>query len=278
MQKKIEARPLTPEIGAEIIGVDLSKGVDSNLFEQLHDALMEYQVIFLRDQDIDVDQQEELARRFGTPAHSSKLRYYDDDHPNVSLLENDGSKIAVGATWHADNTDFAAPPMGSLLYCEIAPSVGGDTIWSSMYAAYNALSEKTQKYIDGLMAFHDNSIVKRLYAGHDVLRNEGVDVKDGVLHPVVHEHPVTGKKALFVNPGYTSAIVGMSDIESQGLLRMLFEHSVRPEFQVRFKWQPGSLGIWDNRCTLHYALDDYSELRRMRRVQLDGEPPIAVRH
>ena len=278
MQNDYEIKPLTPIIGAEIAGMDLSKGVDDDLFGVIHDALMQHQVIFFRDQNLDVDQQEALARRFGTPAHSSKLKYYDDAHPCVSLLENDGSKVAVGATWHTDNTDFEAPPMGSLLYCEVAPSVGGDTMWSSMYAAYEALSEKTRDYVDGLMAVHDNSIVKRLYAGQDVLRNEGVQVQDGVLHPVVHVHPVTGRKALFVNAGYTSAIVGMSDIESQGLLRMLFEHVARPEFQVRFRWRAGSLGIWDNRCTQHYALDDYSELRRMRRVQIDGTKPIPFTH
>ena len=262
--------PLAPAIGAQIHGIDLSRPVDDAAFAAIHDALMTHQVVFFRDQALDVDGHVALARRFGTPLTSKKLKLYGDKYDSLSLLENDGTKIAVGSVWHTDNTDFECPPMGALLYCEIAPSVGGDTIWTSMYAAYDALADATKAYLDGLRALHDNSNVRRRYAGQGLLRDDGLAVPPPVEHPVVHRHPVTGRKALFVNANYTTRIVGVSDGESQHLLQMLFEHVKRPEFQVRFRWQARSLAIWDNRCTQHYAIDDYRELRRMRRVQIGG--------
>lgn len=264
---------LAPAIGAEIRGLDLAAGVDDADFERIHDALMKHQVVFFRDQKIDPDQHMDLAKRFGTPLYSKKLKMYGDKYDSLSLLENDGTKIAVGSIWHTDNTDYEEPPMGSLLYCEIAPSVGGDTIWASMYAAYEALAAPTRAFLDGLTALHDNSNVKRRYGSSDVLPKGGLDVGKPAEHPVVHRHPVTGRKALFVNANYTQRIVGLSDIESRHILQMLFEHCQRPEFQVRFRWAPGSLAIWDNRCTQHHALDDYKELRRMRRVQIAGTKP-----
>jgi taurine dioxygenase len=270
LQSLFKVERLAPAIGAEIHGVDLSRPIDDATFERIHDALMQHQVVFFRDQDMDPDLHMALATRFGAPLYSKKLKMYGDKYDSMSLLENDGSKIAIGALWHADNTDFETPPMGALLYCEIAPSVGGDTIWASMYAAYEALAEGTRAHIDRLTALHDNSNVRRRYAGQDMLRGDGLAVGAPVEHPVVHRHPVTGRKALFVNSNYTQRIVGVSDTESQHLLHMLYEHIKKPEFQVRFRWRAHSLAIWDNRCTQHYALDDYNELRRMRRVQITG--------
>lgn len=269
----VRVEQLAPAIGAEIHGIDLGRQDNEETFGTLHDALMEHQVIFLRDQTLTPDQHMTLAQRFGKPLYSKKLKMYGDKYDSMSLLENDGSKVAVGSVWHTDNTDYEEPPMGSLLYCEIAPKVGGDTIWCSMYAAYEALAESTKKYIDGLTALHDNSNVRRRYSGQGILRNEAMEVPPPVEHPVVIRHPVTGRKALFVNSNYTVRINGVSDTESQHLLQMLYDHVKKPEFQVRFRWRANSLAIWDNRCTQHYALDDYSELRRMRRVQIAGSKP-----
>ena len=274
LQSLFKVERLAPAIGAEIHGVDLGKPLDDAAFARIHDALMQHQVVFFRDQDMDQDRHMALAQRFGAPLYSKKLKLYGDKYDSMSLLENDGSKVAIGEMWHADNTDFESPPMGALLYCEVAPSVGGDTIWASMTAAYDALSAGTRAHIDGLRAQHDNSNVQRRYAGKDMLRGDGLAVGAPVEHPVVHRHPVTGRKALFVNSNYTQRIVGVSDTESQHLLHMLYEHIKRPEFQVRFRWRAGSLAIWDNRCTQHYARDDYRELRRMRRVQIAGAPLI----
>jgi taurine dioxygenase len=272
----IRVEPLSPAIGAEIHGIDLAQPVDDTAFARIHDALMTHQVVFFRDQRLDPDAHMALSRRFGTPLFSKKLKLYGDRYDALSLLENDGTKIAVGSVWHSDNTDFEAPPMGALLFCEIAPSVGGDTIWASMTAAYDALAPATRAHLDTLHALHDNSNVQRRYAGSGLLRDEGLAVGRPVRHPVVHRHPVTGKKALFVNANYTTRVEGVSDAESQHLLQMLFDHVRRPEFQVRFRWRAGSLAIWDNRCTQHYALDDYRELRRMRRVQIAGAPLLPV--
>lgn len=269
----LAVRPLTPVIGAEILDVDLSRGVDDALFAAIHDVFLQWQVIFFRGQTLTTEQHRDLALRFGTPAYSKKLKMYDG-YEDVSLLENDGSKKAIGALWHTDNTDWRCPPLGSLLYAEIVPSVGGDTMWASMYAAYDALSESMKSYLAGLTALHDNSLVRKLYAADGTLRDEGVVVDKAVVHPVIRTHPVTGRKAIFVNSGYTQSIIGVPEVESRAILQSLFEHLARPEFQCRFRWEPGSLAIWDNRCTQHYALDDYSELRRMRRVQIDGDAPF----
>lgn len=274
ISNSIRVEQLAPAIGAEITGIDLAAEIDDATFSRIHDALMAHQVIFFRDQTFNPEQHMALAERFGKPLYSKKLKHYGDKYDSMSLLENDGSKVAVGSIWHADNTDFEEPPMGSLLFCEVAPRVGGDTIWASMYAAYEALSEPTRNFLDGLSALHDNSNVQRRYAGKDILKMDGTDVAMPAEHPVVHRHPVTGRKALFVNSNYTQRIVGMSDIESRHILQMLYEHCQRPEFQVRFRWHSGSLAIWDNRCTQHHALDDYNELRRMRRVQLAGSKPM----
>lgn len=267
--------PLAAAIGAEIRGVDLSQPLDDLSFAAIHATLMRYQVIFFRDQVLDVDQHLALACRFGEPAYSKKLPMYDG-RETVSLLENDGSKTAVGGLWHTDNTDFANPPMGSLLYAEAVPPLGGDTMWCSMTAAFDALSDGMQRHLRGLTALHDNSNVRRIYSADGSLRPEGVVVDDPVEHPVVRSHPVTGLPSLFVNSGYTTRIVGVPDVESRHLLAMLFEHVMRPEFQVRFRWSAGTLAIWDNRATQHYALDDYKGLRRMRRVQIVGDRPRAA--
>lgn len=271
-QAVIKARPLALFLGAEISGVDLGAPLDDATFEAIHDALMQYQVIFFRDQQLSTQRQLELARRFGPPTYSKKLpKYEGEDY--ASLLETDGSTINVGGKWHTDNTDFAAPPMGAVLYCEKTPSFGGDTLFASMYAAYDNLSPGMQAYLDGLWALHDNSDVVRRFAGTAFLNKEAAVVPPPSKHPVIRVHPVTGKKALYVNSSYTRSIVGVPDVESRHILNMLFDHVQLPEFQVRFKWEPGSVAIWDNRATQHYAPNDYRDLRRLRRVQIDGDVP-----
>lgn len=271
----VEVVPVGAALGAELRGIDLSRPVDDRTFAVIHDALMRYQVIFFRDQALSVDAHLDLARRFGEPAYSKKLPMYDG-HETVSLLENDGSKVAVGGLWHTDNTDFANPPMGSLLYAEVVPPIGGDTLFASMTTAFEALSPGLQAYLRTLTALHDNANVKRIYAAEGSLRPEGMEVGEAVRHPLVRRHPVTGQASLFVNAGYTNRIVGVSDVESRHLLAMLFEHVMQPEFQVRFRWTAGALAIWDNRVTQHYAMDDYTQLRRMRRIQIVGDIPQAA--
>lgn len=272
IQSPIKTRPLALFLGAEISGVDLGKPMDDVTFEAVHDALMKHQVIFFRDQKLTTETQLELAKRFGPPTYSKKLpKYEGNDY--ASVINTDGSTINVGGKWHTDNTDFTAPPMGAVLYCEQTPSFGGDTLFASMYAAYDNLSEGMRKYLDGLYALHDNSDVVRRFAGTAFLNKEAAEVPPPAKHPVVRVHPVTGRKALYVNSSYTRSIVGVPDVESRHILNLLFEHVQLPEFQVRFKWEPGSVAIWDNRATQHYAPNDYREKRLMRRVQIDGDVP-----
>ncbi|SLN72557.1 TauD/TfdA dioxygenase family protein [Oceanibacterium hippocampi] len=271
----IEIRRLAPALGAELSGIDLGAGVDDATFAVIHAALMEHQVIFFRDQDLPVERQLELARRFGNPTYSKKLPKYEG-HDYVSLIESDGTQANVGGRWHTDNTDFVAPPMGSVLYAEETPSVGGDTLFSSMYAAYEALSPGLRAHIDGLVAQHDNNLIRLRFIDRADLPATGLDVPPPVLHPVVRVHPVTGRRALFVNSSYTRRIPSVSDVESRHLLALLMEQVMMPEFQVRFQWRPGSVAIWDNRCTQHFASNDYREKRRMRRVQIDGDEPRGI--
>ncbi|MEQ8322545.1 MAG: TauD/TfdA family dioxygenase [Rhodospirillales bacterium] len=271
----IKARRLSSALGAEISGVDLGAEVDDATFAAIHDALMEHQVIFFRDQDMSVERQLELAKRFGSPTYSKKLPKYDGND-FVSLIQSNGSKINVGGRWHTDNTDFKEPPMGAVLYCEETPSSGGDTLFASMYAAYDALSEGLKRHLDTLVAQHDNSLVVLRFAGTEFVGDKGLTVEAPVEHPVVRVHPVTGRRALYVNSSYTRRILGVPDVESRHLLNMLMEHVMTPDFQVRFEWRPGSVAIWDNRCTQHYAPNDYNEPRRMRRVQIDGDAPRGV--
>lgn len=268
----IKANPLALALGAEISGVDLGAKLDDATFAAIHDALMQHQVIFFRDQQLSMERQLGLASRFGTPTYSKKLPKYEG-HDYTSLIKTDGSTINVGGKWHSDNTDFAAPPMAAVLYCEKTPSFGGDTLFASMYLAYETLSPGLRTYLDGLWALHDNSDVVRRFAGTAFLNQDAANVPPPSKHPVVRVHPVTGRKALYVNSSYTRSIVGVPDVESRHMLNMLFDHVQLPELQMRFKWQPGSVAIWDNRCTQHYAPNDYREERRMRRVQIDGDVP-----
>ncbi len=270
----IAVRPVAPSIGAEVTGIDLSKPLNDATFEAIHGALMDNEVIIFRGQEgMTPDLHLDLAKRFGTPSYSKKLKHYDGCEV-MSLLENDGSKKAVGGMWHADNTDYECPPMGSLLFAEVVPSVGGDTMFASMTAAYDALSPGLQVYLQGLTAEHNNEVVTRTYAADGSLRSEGMAVDAAVRHPVVRSHPVTKKPCLFVNAAYTRRISDIDENESDHILAMLYKHVMKPEFQVRFRWEPGTLIIWDNTSTQHYALDDYSELRRMRRVQIGGKAPV----
>ncbi len=272
VESTIKVKPLALALGGEVSGVDLGAPMDDATFEAIHEALMKYQVIFFRDQQMSMEQQLALATRFGTPTYSKKLpKYEGQDY--ASLIQTDGSTINVGGKWHTDNTDFPAPPMGAVLYCEKTPSFGGDTLFASMYMAYETLSEGMRNYLDGLWALHDNSDVVRRFAGTAYLNKEAAEVPPPSKHPVIRVHPVTGRKALYVNSSYTRSIVGVPDVESRHILNMLFDHVQLPELQVRFKWQPGSVAIWDNRCTQHYAPNDYREQRRMRRVQIDGDAP-----
>jgi taurine dioxygenase len=271
--------PLSGALGAEIHGVDLSSALPDALIAKLEDALVEHQVIFFRDQRLSLEGLEALGRRFGRlqvhPFHPSV-----DGHPQVLLLESGQTRPAVADTdaWHSDLTGLAAPPLGSILYGVEIPEVGGDTIFASGYSAYEALSKPLQRMLGELRAVHDMMRVfgPGLLAQPDGARRwaQAREAYPPVLHPVVRTHPVSGRKALFVNPIFTERIDGIPGRESAALLAYLYEHTRLPEFQCRFRWRAGSVAFWDNRCTQHYPVADYwPQMRRMHRVAIEGDVP-----
>jgi taurine dioxygenase len=265
-------RKLSPAIGAEIDGVDLSRPLSRQQLESLHTALLENLVIFFRDQNLTPDQHKDLGRHFGRlHLHPAPLGVMEG-HPEIIVVKADeNSKHIAGEEWHSDVSCDAEPPMGSILYLKEVPPIGGDTLFASMYAAYAALSESMQRFLCGLTAIHDGA---RNYEG----RQPAAERKNEfprAEHPVVRTHPETGRQALFINRMFTTRIVQLKKRESDALLGTLFRHIETPEFQCRFQWQPDSLAFWDNRCTQHLALWDYYPQRRYgHRVTIAGDRPF----
>jgi taurine dioxygenase len=264
----IEVKPMTRRIGAEIFGVDL-ESTSNRQIEEIHEALIQYQVIFFRDQNLTHDGQKSFGRQFGKLAIHSGVPGLPD-HPEIVAIHADAnSKFVAGESWHSDLTADAEPPLGSILYMPISPDNGGDTMFASMYAAYEALSPRMKTYLDGLTAVHDADHVYRpLFP--DIDRKYPCST-----HPVVRTHPVSKRKLIFVNPSYTTNIVGVSKDESAAILGYLYKHCSNPDFHVRFRWQPRSVAFWDNRCTWHQAIWDYfPDTRSGYRVTVAGDRPF----
>jgi taurine dioxygenase len=269
----IEVRKSTPHMGAEIFGVDLSEPLSDAQFAEVHAALMEHLVIFFRDQNLSPERQKQLGGRFGKlhvhPAAPSVL----PGHPEVFVIKADeGSKFIAGEDWHSDVSCETEPPMGTMLYLTtVPPDGGGDTLFANMYLAYDTLSEPIRRLIDGMTAIHDGEPLYRGRYGND----DRGKAYPRAEHPVVRTHPVTRKKALFVNRFFTTRIVGLSRTESDGVLQTLLRHIETPELQMRFRWQPGSVAFWDNRCAQHHALWDYYPHKRYgHRVTICGDRPF----
>ncbi|GAA5233771.1 taurine dioxygenase [Verticiella sediminum] len=266
-----QVRPCTMNIGADIEGIDLSRELTPETVRFIHDALMAHQVVFFRDQHLSHEDHLRLGRGFGALAIHSGVAGLPDYPEVVAIHADASSRYVAGENWHSDLSCNAEPPMGSILYLQTVPPVGGDTLFASMYAAYDALSERMKTYLDGLEAVHDGELVYRRIID-DPTKRFPVNA-----HPVVRVHPVTGRKALFVNKQYTTHIVGMDRDESRAILAYLYEHCTDPAFQVRFRWEPRSVAFWDNRCTLHHAVwDYYPQVRSGFRVTIQGDKPIAA--
>lgn len=276
----LEIRPLTGSVGAEVLGVDLSKPLDNETFARIHQAFSDHLVIFFRDQRLKAGELADFARRFGPldPHHVLKGM---DGHPEVlEIVRERTDKKIFAPGWHADVTWQEKPVMGAVLYGVEVPEVGGDTLFANQYLAYDALSPGMKAMLDGLNAVHgtarvygdkadDYTYVDRLKES----RKEAATKEN--VHPVVRTHPETRRKALFVNDHYTLRFEGMTEEESKPLLQFLFNHAIRPEFTCRFRWQDGSIAFWDNRCTLHTPIDDYyGKRRQMWRITIGGDRPI----
>lgn len=270
----IEVKKLTPVIGAEIHGVDLAAPLGNQTFQEIHDALMENLVIFFRDQAVTVDQHKAFGRRFGELHHHPAAPALLDGHPEILVIHADASsKRNDGGLWHSDVSCELEPPMGSILHIQELPEVGGDTLFASTYAAFEALSERMQNFLSGLIAEHGSD---HLYRGrYRPAEQDAGKAFPAAEHPVVRTHPVTGRKGLFVNSGFTVRIKEMKPAESRALLDFLFDHMATPEFQCRFRWAKNSIAFWDNRCTQHFALWDYfPAVRHGNRVTIKGDRPF----
>ena len=264
----LEIVPLTARIGAEIRGVDLARPTNHQL-EEIADAIATHQVIFFRDQHLSHDEHKAFGRAFGELAIHSGVPGLPDHPEIVPIHADETSKNVAGENWHSDLTMNAEPPMGSILYMPVIPPIGGDTMFASMYAAYDALSPKMKVYLDGLTAVHDGDHVYRpLFP--DLDRRYPCNT-----HPVIRTHPVTGKKGIFVNASYVTHIVEVPKEESDAILGFLYRHITNPNFHVRFKWEPNSVAFWDNRCTQHLAVwDYYPQVRSGFRVTVAGDRPF----
>jgi taurine dioxygenase len=268
----IEVSKLTPHIGAEIAGIDLSRPLGNQQFQEVHDALMENQVIFFRDQHLTHDQHKAFGGLFGNLAFHPATRNAPEGHPEIVTVHADeNSTIVIGDQWHSDVSCDPTPPMGSILYMKETPPSGGDTLFASMYAAYDRLSDPIKRLIEGLTATHDGEPSYHGRFGHAI--PEGGFPR--AEHPMVRTHPVTGRKALFVNENFTTRISGLGKLESDALLNLLCRHIETPEFHCRFHWQPNSVAFWDNRCAQHHALWDYHpHLRHGFRIMIEGDRPF----
>ncbi|HWV11161.1 MAG TPA: taurine dioxygenase [Pseudomonas sp.] len=275
----IRITPLSPALGAQIEGIDLRAPLSDDQHQQIEQALLRHQVLFFRNQPIEPQQQARFAARFGD-LHIHPIYPNIPEQPEVLVLDTAVTDVRDNAIWHTDVTFLPTPALGAVLAAKQLPPLGGDTLWASSSAAFEALSRPLQVLLDGLTATHDftHSFPLERYGNtpdaltryHEVQRKH-----PPFSHPVVRTHPTTGRKGLFVNDGFTTRINELQDEESDALLRFLFAHSTRPEFTVRWRWQENDVAFWDNRITQHYAVNDYRPQRRvMHRATILGDVPV----
>lgn len=271
-----DVTPLAGALGAEISGIDLAQDLVPEQVTELRGLLNEHEVIFFRDQNITPGRQHALASCFG-PLQTHPAYATIEGFPEITILESTPEKPTRIEAWHSDMTFRQHPPQATVLKSVIIPARGGDTLWASMTAAYNALSTPMQQLLAGLVAVHDFS-----WGFKESLAEPGgrerlaaaVAANPPVRHPVIRTHPETGKKVIFVNSLFTTHIEGLKPNESRALLDFLFRHVVTDEFTCRFHWRPHSIAIWDNRSTQHKPVNDYFPAhRRMERITVDGDLP-----
>lgn len=273
--KLIDVRPYSPNLGAEIRGVSLADGVTSQQFEEIHHAFARYQVLFFKDQsEIPPQRHIDFGKLFG-PLHAHPAAPTMAGFPEIfEIHAHKDSKIANGEFWHSDVSCDEEPPLGTMLQLQLLPPCGGDTLFSDMYGAYEKLSQPLKGMLDGLTATHESEHIYRGRYADRGQKDSEIDYPVAV-HPVVRTHPVTGRKALYVNRTFTRRINELSETESHAILEMLFQHCEHIDFQIRFRWSVHDMAFWDNRCCMHRAIWDYwPEERKGRRVTIKGERPV----
>ena len=269
----VHVRPISAAIGAVVGGVDLSRTLDNETFSTIYDAFSRHSVLLLRDQDITPEQLVAYSRRFGDLEQHVLKSDLLPGHPEVYVLSNKGfGRAKAGWFWHTDLSYQQVPSKASFLYGIEIPSMGGDTMFASTAAAYDALSDRMKQILEGLTAEHDFRQGSETFSKHWAapIPEDAFKARPPVVHPVIRTHPETGRKSIYVNEGYTTRIQELSREESEALLQFLFRHCQRAEFVYRHRWQPRDLVMWDNRATIHQALSDYAEPRYMHRTTLIG--------
>jgi taurine dioxygenase len=267
--------PVSGALGAEVRGVNVAAALDDAVIGEIRQALLDHLVIFFRDQKLAPPEQLAFAGRFGVPMEYPQLKGLPECPLITPVLKLADEKINFGGVWHTDTTYLAQPPMASMLYAVELPPYGGDTIFANQYLAYETLSDGLRRTIDGLTAVNTSTKADASKTREDRLKAAGVEMKVLVSeHPAVRTHPETGRRSLYVNHGHTAHFKGWTEEESRPLLEYLFAHQVRPELCCRFRWEPGSIAFWDNRCAQHNAVNDYAGFKRlMHRVTLAGDTP-----
>lgn len=277
--QNIQVRRVAAACGAEISNVDLSQSLDDATFEAIESALVEHEVIVFRDQEISTEDQKAFGRRFGDlTVHP--FAPSSEHAPDLIVFDNDADNPPWGTdVWHSDETFREEPPLGTMLRALIVPEYGGDTLFASMSAAYDGLSDRMQQLISGLEAIHDFKPFRNLFDSDPESRAKLRVFEDRyppAIHPVVRTHPVSGRKSLFVNPQFTLGIKGMDESESRALLELLFHQAEIPEYQYRHQWAPHTMVLWDNRSVQHYAIHDYYPNRRkLERITIKGDRPYS---
>lgn len=265
---------LTPNIGAEIVGINIFDNLTTTVCDKIYETLIENKVIFFRNQQLTNDQHINLAKSFGDIEPPHPVYPHVDEYPEIVVLENDEKKPPDTDVWHTDLTFKPNPPFASILYSKIIPTSGGDTLWSCLSSIYDALPSEIKKYLKTLKAVHDMGDFRNTYTNNEPIGaahklNEGHKKFGSSIHPIVKTHPVTNNNYIYINPGFTNHIAGLNATDSSNLLNYLFNFMNKPEFQIRFKWSNNTVAMWDNRCTMHYAIGDYMPYKRtMHRVTI----------
>jgi len=272
--------PVTGAVGAEVLGVDLAQDLADDTFASIRAAFLAHGVLFFRDQDLDVARHKAFASRFGKLFLHPNIQGSKTDPAVIDIVRNPGDVRIIGEDWHSDTPQVPQPPMGSVLYAVDVPPYGGDTLFASQYAAYDALSPGLKKMLGGVRALHSDRRVAgpaRDLAQSNAQKKKSDDEwrETATWHPVVRTHPDTGRKALYVNKGFTRFIVGMHEAESREMLDFLFTHAINDDFIYRHKWRRHDLVVWDNRSLMHLATPyDPKYTRHMNRTTVAGDKPF----